>query len=111
MQEVEIEMVGAEAFEARLASARDAVSRHVVGPHFGHEENAIALAGDRTTNEFLGAVNFRRVDHRHSERKARAQRFFFIGLRAFSLSKTRGALAQGRDDRSVAKLHRAPFSG
>jgi hypothetical protein len=36
-----------------------------------------ALTSDRAANEFLGAVHFRRVDQRHSERKASAYRFFF----------------------------------
>ena len=72
VQQIEIEMISTEAFEARLASARDAVSRHMIGPHLGDQENAIALTSDRAANEFLGAVNFRRVDQRHSERKASA---------------------------------------
>jgi hypothetical protein len=72
MQQIEIEMVSTEAFEACFASARDPVSRYVVGRHLGNQENAIALTGDRAANEFLGAINFRCVDHRHPERKASA---------------------------------------
>jgi hypothetical protein len=111
VQQIEIEIVGAEAFEACLASARHAVARHVVLPHLGHQENAIALAGDRAANEFLGTVDFCRVDHRHSERKASAQRFLFLSLRAFSLSEARRALTQGRHDSAVAKLYRALRGG
>ena len=57
----------------RLASqARmDAVSRHMIGPHLGDQEHAIALTTDCAANEFLGAVDFRRVDQRHSKREAR----------------------------------------
>src|SRR5262245_9546749 len=99
-------MVSTKAFEARLASARDAVSRYVVRPHLGNQEHAIALTGDRAANEFLGAVNFRRVDHCHPEGKAGAYRLLFLSLRASSLSETRRALPQGRDDNAVAKLHR-----
>src|SRR5262245_12427953 len=67
VQQIEIEMVSTEAFEACLASTRDPVSRHVVGRHLGNQENAITLTSDCATNEFLGAVNFRGVDQRHSE--------------------------------------------
>src|SRR4029453_16302412 len=108
VQQIEIEMVSTEAFEACLASPRDPVSRHVVGRHLGNQENAFTLTSDCTADKFLGAVNFRRVDQCHSERKASAQRFFFSSLRTFSLSETRRAQAQGRDDSAVTKLYRAP---
>jgi hypothetical protein len=36
-------MISAETGEARLASARDTVSRHVSGPHLGDQEYAVAL--------------------------------------------------------------------
>src|SRR5207248_4954350 len=105
VQQIEIEMISAEALEARLASAHDAVSRHMTGPHLGDQEHAIALTSDRAANESLGAVHFRRVDQHHSERKASAHRFFFSSWRMFSLSETRRALAQCRDDSAVAKLY------
>src|SRR5262245_62793162 len=72
MQEIKIEMIGAEALETRFTGARNAIAGHVVGPHLGHEKNAIALTGNRATYEFLRAVNLRRVDQRHPERKAGA---------------------------------------
>jgi hypothetical protein len=78
VQQIEIEMIGTEASEACLTSARDAVSRHVAGPHLGDQEYAIALTCDYAADEFLGTVHFRRVDQRHPKRKARAQRFLFI---------------------------------
>ena len=88
VQQVEIEMISAETGEARLASPRDAVSRHVSGPHFGDQEYAVALTGNHAADQFLGAavaVHLRRVDQRHAERKARAQRFFLSGFRMSSL--------------------------
>src|SRR5262245_41500574 len=108
MQQIEIEMVSPEAFEACLASSRDAVSRHMIGRDLGDQKNAVALAGNRATDKSLGAVNFRGVDYRHPEGNAGAYRFFFGRLRTFSLSQTCGALAQGRDDSAVAKLDRSP---
>ncbi len=73
VQEVKIEMVGAEPLEARLAGARDAIARHMVRPHLRNQEDLIALAGNRAADEFLGAVHFRRIDKRHSGGDARAQ--------------------------------------
>src|SRR5215813_10733711 len=110
VQQIEIEIISAETSEARLTSARDAVSRHVAGPHLRYQEYAIALTSDHAADEFLGAVHFRRVDQRHPERKACAQRFFFISLRMSSLSETRRALAQCWDNSAVAKLHRPSCS-
>ena len=104
-------MISAETGEARLASTRDAVSRHVIGPHFGDQEYAVALTGNHAADQFLGAaiaVNLRRVNQRHSERKTRAQRFFLNGFRMSSLRETRRALTERRDDGAVVELYRAP---
>ena len=49
-------MISTETGEARLASARDAVSRHMIGPHLGDQEYAVALTSDRAADQFLGAV-------------------------------------------------------
>src|SRR5215469_16374376 len=109
MQQVEIEMISAETAEARVASLRDAVSHHVIGPHFGDQEYAVALTGDHVADQFLGAavaVHLRRVDQRHAERKAGAQRLFLSGLRMPSLRETRRALAERRDNFPIGELYR-----
>ena len=111
MQKIEIEVISPEASEARLTSPRDALSRHMVRPHLGDQEHAIALTRDYPADEFLGAVYFRRVDQRQPKRKAGAQRFLFIRLRVSSLSKTCRALAERRDYGAVAKLDRPPCTG
>ena len=56
MQQIEIEMVGAETSEARLASTGDAISRHLIGLHLGDQEYTVALTGNHVTNELLGAA-------------------------------------------------------
>src|SRR5215831_149554 len=104
VQKVEIEMIYSETGKARLARARDAVSRHVSLPDFGDQENTISLTGNRTADKFLGPVQLRRVDQRHPEGKACAQRFFFSGLRVSPLSKTPRPLTESRDDGAIAKL-------
>ena len=73
VQKVKIEIISAETGEARLASARDAVSRHVIGPHLGDQEYAVALTGNYSADQFLGtpvAVHLRRIDQRHPKRNA-----------------------------------------
>src|SRR4029077_16441930 len=101
-------MISAETGEARLASPRDAVARHVSGPHFGDQEYAVALTGNHAADQFLGAavtVHLRRVDQRHPERKACAQRFFLSGLRMSSLREICRALAERRYNCSIMKLY------
>jgi len=111
MQQIEIEVISPEASEARLTSPRDAVSRHMARPHLGDQEHAIAPTRDYPADEFLGAVYFCRVDQRHPERKAGAQRFFFFSYRMSSLSETCRALAERRDYGAVAKLDLPHRSG
>src|SRR5438132_8276518 len=106
MKQVEVEMISAETPEARVASPRDAVSHHVIGPHFGDQEYAVALTGNHAADQFLGlavAVHLRRVDQRHPERKAGAQRFFLSGFRMSPLREICRALAERRDDCSIRK--------
>src|SRR6516225_3178373 len=108
MQQVEIEMISAETAEARVASLRDAVSRHVIGPHFRDQEYAVALTGNHAADQFLGsavAVYLRRVDQRNPERKAGAQRFFLSGFRMSPLREIFRALAERRDNCSIMKLY------
>jgi hypothetical protein len=111
MQQVEIEMISAETGEARLASARDAVSRHVIGQHLGDQEYAVALIGNHVADQFLGAavaVHLSRVDQRHPERKACAQRFLLNSFRVSSLREMPRALTERRDDGAIVELYLAP---
>src|ERR1700730_8542200 len=106
-------MIRAETGEARLASPRDAFSLHVIWRHFGDQENAGALTGNRPADEFLGAavaIRLRRIDQRHPERNARAQRFFLNGFRMSPLREPPRALTERRDDCSVAELYRTSCS-
>src|SRR3989440_12857587 len=113
MQQIEIEMVGAETSQARLASTRDAISRHLVGLHLGDQEYTVALTGNHVTNQFLGAavgVTSRRIDQRHAERNAWAQRLFFNSRRMSSQSEMRGALTERRDGGAVWSLYGTRWS-
>jgi hypothetical protein len=55
-------MISTETFEARLASALDAVSGHMIGPYLRDQEYAIALTSDCAPDEVLGAIDFSCVD-------------------------------------------------
>jgi hypothetical protein len=57
VQQIQIEVVGAEMAEASLASTRHAVSRQFVGLHFGNQEYAVALTGDYVAYQFLRAAD------------------------------------------------------
>src|SRR5262249_19176983 len=106
--------ISTETSKACLASARDAVSRYMTGPHLGGQEYAIALTSDLAAAEFLGATvadQFRRLDERHPKRKTSTQRFFLTSLWMSSLCELRGALAQRRGDDAVAELDRSPCAG
>src|SRR6266481_9411424 len=108
MQQIEIEMVGSETSQARLASTCDAISRHLVGLHLGDQEYAVALTGNHMTKELLGAavaVVSRRIDQRHAERNACAQRLFLDSCRMPSLTEVPAALTERRDGRAVWKLY------
>src|SRR4029077_15135243 len=103
----------AETTEASLASTRHAVSRHFVGLHFGNKECSVTLTGNRVAYQFLGAtvtVIPRRVDQRHTERNACAQRFFLSRFRMPSLAQTSRTLTDRRDNGAVPQLHSACWS-
>jgi hypothetical protein len=109
VQQIEIEIVSAETGEARLASARDAISGHVIGLHLGDQEYAVTLTGNYVANQFLGtafAVTFRRVDQRHAKRNACAQCFFFNSCRTFSLPNMPGALTEDGNNGAIVKFYR-----
>src|SRR5437763_15623306 len=109
MQQVKIEILSAETAEARLASPRNASIRHVIRPDFRDEEHAVALAGNDAADQFLRAaatIHLRRVDQIHSKRKTGTQRFFLGSFRTSLLREICRALAESRDNGSIAELHR-----
>ena len=72
MQQIEIEIVGAETSKAQLASTSNAVSGHVIGFHFGNEKYAVTLAGNHVAYQFLGAsvaIILSGIDQPHAKGK------------------------------------------
>ena len=108
MQQIEIQMFAAESSEARRASTRDAIARHLIAFHLGDEEYAVALTGNHATDELLGAavaVVSRRIDQCHAERNACAQRLFLDGQRMPPLTQVPAALTERRDGNAAWKLY------
>src|ERR1700704_1039298 len=106
MQQIEIQLFAAETSEARRASTRDAIARHLITLHLGDQEYAVALTGNHVTKELLGAavaVVSRRIDQRHAERNACAQRLFLDSWRMSSLTEMPTALTERRDGSAVWK--------
>ena len=108
MQQVEIEIISAEAGKARFASARYAISRHVIWPHFGDQKNTVALTDNHVADQLLraaAAIYLGGVDQSHAERKACAKRFFLLDFRMPSLRESRRPLTESRDDGAVREFH------
>src|ERR1700719_4869971 len=56
MQQVAVEPVGPEAVERSLASGDGTLNRGVLGQHLRYQEDLVAAAGNRATNQFLGVA-------------------------------------------------------
>ena len=107
MQQIEIEMISTEPGKASLTSTNHGVSGGVARFHLRYYEGAVTLAGNHALDQFFGTaftVIPRCVNKLHPERKARAQRFFFVGCRTSSPTNIRRALTDRRDNGAVAKL-------
>src|SRR6516164_6611722 len=107
MQQIKIEIIGAETAKARFTSTCHGPSSDVIGFYLGDHEGAVTLAGNHALNQFFGTaftVIPRCVNQSHPERKTRAQRFFFVGCRMSSLADMPRALTDRRDSGAVAKL-------
>src|ERR1700733_1180413 len=101
-------MVAAQTSEARRASTRDAIAGHLIALDLGDQEYALALTGNHLTDELLGAavaVVSRRIDQRHAERNAGAQRLFLDSWRMPSLTEVPAALTERRHGSAVWKLY------
>src|ERR1700747_2469972 len=111
MQQIEIEIIGAEAPEARRAGTRDAVSGDFIALDLGDQEYAVALTGEYVTDELLGTavpVIAGRIDQRHTEGDSGAQRIFLDTFGMPSLPEMPATLTERRHGSAVWKFHRSP---
>src|SRR5579862_4730169 len=111
MQQIEIEIVRAEAPEARCAGPRDAISGDLVALDLGDQEYALAGTGEHVTDELFGTtapIVSGSVDQRHPEREAGTQRVFLDTFRMPSLPEMPAALTERGHCRAVRKTHGTP---
>src|ERR1700729_47397 len=104
MQQIEIQIRAPETSEAGRASTRDAIAGHLITLHLGDQEYTVALTGNHVIDELFGAalaVVSRRIDQRHAERNAGAQRLFLDIQWMPSLTEVPAALTQRRDGSAV----------
>src|SRR5580693_1836780 len=110
VQQIEIQVPGAEASEARRASTCDAIAGDFVGLHLGNQEYAVALIGNHALEELLGAATAivsRRIEQCHAERNPRAKRLFLDIDRMPSLTEVPATLSKRRNGSAARKLHGA----
>ena len=103
MQEIEIEMIGVEPFQAPLAGGHHALARGVVRIDLAHQKHLGALTRDRLGHHFFRAalaIHLGGVDQRHAEVDAEPQRVDDIGAAGARLAHTPRAEAQHRDGRA-----------
>ncbi|MNN98173.1 hypothetical protein D3C81_2175000 [compost metagenome] len=76
MQQIQIDVIGAQPAQAALASLGNALAAGVVRVHLADHEDVVALAGDGIADHFLGTafgVHFGGVDQGHAQFDAQAQ--------------------------------------
>jgi hypothetical protein len=101
MQQIEVQIICAETNKARLASAGNAVTLHLISFHFGDQEYAVTLSGNRATDQFLGetiTVIPGGVDQLQAKRNTQAKRFLFDCSWMPPLAEMPSALTDRRDN-------------
>src|SRR5688572_10870127 len=110
MQQIQIEIVGAETVEAPVDRLLEPAQFNLIGLHFQGEKYTVALTGNHPTDESLGgavSIISRRIDHRHAKRDACAHRLFLDRLSTPSLTEMPAALTERRDGRAIWKRYGA----
>ncbi len=106
MQQIEVDLVDADAGKAPLAGLDRAPAAGIPRIDLGDDEQALAPALDGAANDAFGvafAVHFGRIDQRHAEFDAGPEAGdFALGFRR-PLTHVPGALAESRDFDAVRK--------
>ena len=100
VQEVEVDVIGAEALERALAGGECALVGRVRGKDLGGDEDAVALARHGFGDDLLGlavGVHLGRVDVGQAELDAEPERRDLVLLEAPVLTHVPGALADDAD--------------
>src|SRR5438477_3020765 len=114
MQQVKIDPVGGQPFEAALASSDDAGARAVVRIDFAHDEEVVAETVDSAGDDLFGAaaaIHFGCVDQGHAEIDAEPQCRCLFGGMAAVLSHVPGSLSQRRHPLAAAQGYKLQAFG
>jgi hypothetical protein len=107
VQQVKIDRVDSQAFEAALTCFRHVRARSVMRIHFGDDEHAIALTVDCIRHDFFRAafaVHLGGIDQSHAKINAQAQRRDFICVRVFVFTHSPCSLTERRYTRAIWQL-------
>jgi hypothetical protein len=114
VQQVQVEVVGAQPGQAAPAGLGGAPPRGVVGQHLADEEDVVPPAPDRPPDERLGcavAVHLGGIDQRQPDLDAGAKGGEVDVVPVRVLAQVPGAHPENRDRRSVGQGHGADGGG
>jgi hypothetical protein len=97
VQQVQVEVVGAEPAQAHLAGQHGAPATRVVREHLADEEHVVAAVGDGLAYQHLGravGVHLGGVDDGHAQAYTEAQRRDLRGPALGPFGEMAGALSQ-----------------
>ncbi len=115
MQQVEVQPIGPQAFQAGLARALQAPAPGVLRIDLADQEDLLADPGQRLAQQALGlafAVHLSGVDQGHSQFDAQPEGGHLLAALALAFAHTPSSLAQGGDGSSVREgdaADHAPF--
>src|SRR3954468_16648560 len=97
MQEIEVQIIGAEPLQTRGAGSERQVSSRVTRQHLTHEKYVLATLCDRLADELLGravAIHLRCIDEGHAEIETKTNRGDLVVALARALTHAPGAQAK-----------------
>ena len=100
MQQIQINPISGEAFEAALTGGHGAVAARIFRKDLRNEKHFVTSPADRICNYLFGAavaVHLGGVDQRHAQIQSELQGCDFLGVLAAIFSHSPGTLAQGGD--------------
>ena len=113
VEQIQVEAVGLQPAQARLAGGNRAAPGGVLGQHLADKEDLAAAIGKRFGDELFScaiSVHFRRVDDRHPEVDGHLQGRNLVGARLPPVAHIPRADPERRDGFSVWERNRSDAS-